>query len=363
MNGRIEPMKHMVSPHLSERAQQLLKALVERYIKDGEPVGSRTLARDLNAELSPATIRNVMADLEELGLVSSPHTSAGRVPTVQGYRLFVDTLLSVKPLDEREIRSLKSHIISSEENEPQDPKRVLAAASSLLSEITSMAGVVMLPRREQLTLRQVEFLPLADNRVLVILVVNEREVQNRIIRTSRSYSASELQEAANYLNRLFVGRDLRDARSILLKEMREDREKVNRLLATAIEMADKAFGEEQVGGESDYVLAGETNLMTYSEMGDMERLRQLFEAFSRKRDLLHLLDRCLNAQGLQIFIGSESGKEVLDTCSVVTSPYMVEGNVVGVLGVIGPTRMRYDRVIPVVDITARLLGAALNQSH
>lgn len=344
-----------VSSQLGERGQQLLKVLVERYIRDGQPVGSRTLARESCMDLSPATIRNVMADLDDLGLIKSPHTSAGRVPTVSGYRLFVDSLLTVKPLQEVEVRQLQSRFASVGE-----PQQVLVTASSLLSEISSMAGVIMVPRREQPRVRQVEFLSLSGNRVLVVLVMNEREVQNRIIQTPRRYSAGELQQAANYLNELLAGKDLVKVREALLAEMREAQQNINQLMLAAVELADRTFHEAEEGG--DYVIAGQTNLMTYAEMADVERLRQLFEAFNRKRDILHLLDQSLTAQGVQIFIGEESGHRVLDSCSVVTSPYEVDGTVVGVLGVIGPTRMAYDRLIPLVDVTARLLGAALNQT-
>ncbi|SCZ49534.1 heat-inducible transcription repressor HrcA [Thiohalomonas denitrificans] len=343
----------MAGYELTERAQYLFKALVERHIRDGQPVGSRTLARDSKLNLSPATIRNVMADLEEIGLIQSPHTSAGRVPTAQGYRFFVDSLLTIRPLDEAELRSLEAQFESGE-----DPGRLLSSASSLLSDITSLAGVVMLPRREQVALRQIEFLPLSASRVLVILVVNEREVQNRIIHTTRRYSSSELTQAANFINEHFAGRTLRDVRNRLIQQMQADREDMDRLMRSALEMAQQAFSEDD--DEDDYLMAGETNLMSYAEMSDMKRLRQLFEAFGTKRDILHLLDQSLAADGLQIFIGNEAGYEALDVCSIVTSPYKVEDRVVGVLGVIGPTRMAYGRVIPIVDVTARLLGAALN---
>jgi len=342
-------------PVLNERSQRLLKFLVERYIRDGQPVGSRTLSKDSGLDLSPASIRNVMADLEEMGLINSPHTSAGRVPTVQGYRLFVDSLLTIKPLNEREVRTLQDQI-----GVVDDSSILLSSASSLLSEVSSMAGIVMLPRRDMVALRQVEFLPLSGNRVLVVLIINEREVQNRIIETSRSYSPSELQQAANYLNQSFAGRDLKSVRTQLLGEMKQTRENMDQLMVAAIEMADKAFQPEAESG--DYVMAGQTNLMNYAEMANIDRLKQLFEAFNRKRDVLHLLDQCLNSDGVQIFIGNESGYQALDDCSVVTSPYSVDGEVLGVLGVIGPTRMAYDRMIPIVDVTARLLGAALNQT-
>ena len=343
----------MKNVSLNDRAQQLLKTLVELYIRDGQPVGSRTLSKDSSLELSPATIRNVMADLEEMGLIVAPHTSAGRIPTVQGYRLFVDSLLTVKPLDLKQVHRLeqKFSVIA-------DPQTVIRSASSLLSDFSSMAGVVMMPRREHKALRQVEFLPLSNNRVLAILVINEKEVQNRIIDTARHYTPSELQQAANYLNSMFAGKDLEAVRQTLVREMQEAKHSMDRLMSDAISMAQQAFHEDEAG--NDYLLAGQTNLMSYADMADMDKLRQLFEAFTRKQDILGLLDQSLQAQGVQIFIGEESGYQALDSCSVVTAPYQVDGQILGVLGVIGPKRMAYDRVIPLVDVTAKLLGSALN---
>ncbi len=343
-------------PALNERAQHLLRILVERYIRDGQPVGSRTLSRDSGLDLSPATIRNVMSDLEEAGLVRSPHTSAGRVPTVQGYRMFVDTLLCVAPLASEEVQRLREQL-----DQSQDSGTLMGSASSLLSDVTRLAGVVMLPRHDHVRLRQVEFLPLSDRQILAILVINNREVQNRIIRTEREFSPSELQQAANYINSIGSGKDLPAVRASLLAELRDAGERMNHLMVAAIEMAAQAIPAEPE--EDDFVVAGQTNLMGYNELADMEKLRQLFDAFNRKRDLLHLLDQCVGASGVQIFIGEESGYDVLDECSIVTAPYEVDGKVLGVLGVIGPTRMAYERVIPIVDVTARLLGAALNQVH
>jgi heat-inducible transcriptional repressor len=332
----------------------LLKVLVERYIRDGQPVGSRTLARDAGLDLSPATVRNVMADLEELGYLRAPHTSAGRVPTVRGYRLFIDALLNVRPLDNREVETLRRRIDQPVRNSAELARSV----SDLLSGITHLAGVVMLPRRNMVTLRHVEFLPLSENRVLVILVLNAQEVQNRIIHIRRPYSAMELQQAGNYLNAQFTGKDIHQVRETLLRELRETRDSLDRLMQTVMEMAEQTFDTESDG--EDYVVAGQTHLMQYADLSDLDKLRHLFDAFNHKRDLLHLFDQCLHAQGVQIFIGEESGFEVLEGCSVVTAPYTVEGQVLGVLGVIGPTRMAYDRVIPVVDVTARLLAAVLN---
>lgn len=340
---------------LGDRAQQVLKALVEQYIEGGEPVGSRTLARDGGLALSPATIRNVMSDLEDLGYVHSPHTSAGRVPTVRGYRFFVDALLEVRPLDGEELSRLRRSLAPG-----TGTQEVMGIASDLLSAITRMAGVVTLPRGRTDSLRHVEFLPLEGRRVLAILVIDEERVENRIIRTAREYSAAELEQAGNYLTRNFAGKTLGEVRRQLVREMREAREHLDRVMLAAIDMAEKSF-EPAAGGGGDFVLAGQTNLMDFRELsGSVERLRLLFEAFNQKREILHLLDECARAEGVRIFIGEESGYEVLDGCSVVTAPYQREGRVLGVLGVIGPTRMAYERVIPIVDATARLLSAALN---
>ncbi|HET7587450.1 MAG TPA: heat-inducible transcriptional repressor HrcA [Gammaproteobacteria bacterium] len=344
--------------HLNERAQHLLRALVERYIRDGQPVGSRMLSRESGMDISPATVRNVMADLEEMGFVNSPHTSAGRVPTVKGYRFFVDTLLEVQPLAEREIETLRDKLMLTSEDSPQV---LLASTSNLLSAITRMAGVVTLPRRDNPSWRQIEFLPLSDNRVLTILVLNQREVQNRILHLDREYSADFLRQAANYLNAQFTGRSLKEVRARLISELRETRASLNDMMTAAVNMAEQIFAAD-TETDNNYVMAGETNLMSFAELSEIERLRKLFEAFNEKRDILHLLDQCASAEGVQIFIGEESGYNILDDLSVVTAPYSVDDHVVGVLGVIGPTRMAYDRVIPIVDITAKLLGAAL-KSH
>jgi heat shock gene repressor HrcA len=341
---------------LSERAQRLLKVLVERYIRDGQPVGSRTLSRAGWSKLSPATIRNVMADLEEMGFVQSPHTSAGRVPTVKGYRFFIDSLLTIQPLTEEQVLHLKCQLDPS-----SNLATLLESVSELLSGVTKLAGVVTLPRRGNAALRQVEFLPLSDRRVLAILVINEREVQNTIISVARQYSADELRQATNYLNAEFSGQDLSTVRCNLIRELRKTGEDMNRMVRAAIEMAEKVL--ESHPDAEDYVLVGETNLMGIAELSNIDKLRQLFDAFNRKRDILHLLDQCIHGQGVQIFIGDESGYAVLDECSVVTSPYVVDGRVAGVLGVIGPTRMAYERIIPIVDMTAKLLGAALNPRH
>jgi heat-inducible transcriptional repressor len=341
---------------VSQRAQHLLKVLVGRYTRDGQPVSSRTLARDAGLDLSPASVRNVLADLEDLKLISSPHISAGRVPTLLGYRFFVDSLLTVQSLHSHEVEHLKQQL-----DPDKDTQGLLESASMLLSEVTQLASVVTLPRREHLTLRQVEFLSLSDNRVLVVLVANECDVQNRIIHTERTYSSEELQRASNYLNSAFAGQDLLRVRDRLLKDMNEARESMNRMMLAAIEMADKTFRTDAKG--ADYVVAGQTNLLSVTEKTQFDTVRQLFEAFNQKQEILHLLDQCLKTQSTQIFIGTESGYEVLKEYSVITAPYTEDGQMVGVLGVIGPTRMLYERVIPLVDMTAKLLGTALDQRH
>ena len=336
---------------VGERAQHLFKVLVERYLNDGSPVASKTLATQPGVDVSSATVRNIMVELESRGLVASPHTSAGRIPTTQGLRFFVDSLLSVQPLDREGLRKLTDEL-----NPDMSPSELIESASGLLAEVTRMAGLVTLPRSEQVALRQVEFLPLTANRVLVILVVNEREVQNRVIHTDREYTESELLQAANFINREYGGQTLYRVRLALLESMQADKDRMDMLMQTALDVASKAFDLVDDGG--DYVVAGESNLIESPR--DSDALRHLFEAFSRKRDILHLLDRCLSSDGIQLFIGDESGYEVLDDYSVVTAPYRVGGEVAGVLGVVGPTRMAYQNVIPIVDVTARILGAALD---
>ncbi|HEU4484601.1 MAG TPA: heat-inducible transcriptional repressor HrcA [Povalibacter sp.] len=343
---------------LNERAQQLLKRLVEHYIRDGQPVGSRTLSKDVGLTLSAATIRNVMADLESLGFVTSPHTSAGRIPTDKGYRFFVDTLLKYEPLEEARIAQIQTHLGEHIDN----PKALVAAASRMLSNVTRLAGVVTLPRQSHSALSQIEFIPLSDNRVLAVLVVNGREVQNRILQLERPYSADELRRASNYLNQELGGRELSAIREHLVTQLKQTREHLNELMLDAIRLAQQAVSVPPASGKMEYVMAGETNLMDFAELSNVEKLRRLFDAFTQQRDILNLLDHSLRADGVQIFIGRESGHTILDDCSIVTAPYTLEQEVVGVLGVIGPTRMAYERVIPIVDITAKLLGSALNRS-
>ncbi len=345
----------MAKREISDRAQVLLKALIERHIRDGQPVGSKTLLEEARLPVSAATVRNVMSDLEERGYLISPHTSAGRLPTSAGYRLFVDSLLQMRPVDQQSVAALRAEL-----DPDKSPTELVQTASGILSSITAQAGVVTIPKQQANQLRQVEFLPLSGDRVLVILVTNEREVQNRIIHTARPYSEEELRQAASLLNQRFAGHPLDDAKSQIIREMEADRASIDRYMQATLELASKAFEEDEA--EQDYVVAGETQLIESTSPEELERLQELFHAFQRKKDLLHLLERCTRAQGIQIFIGEEAGYEVLGGYSVVTAPYTSEeGQPIGVLGVIGPQRMAYHKVIPIVDITARMLSAALSK--
>ena len=337
---------------LDRRAQILLKTLVERYIAEGQPIGSRTLSRHAGLDLSPATIRNVMSDLEEMGLIASPHTSAGRVPTPLGYRFFVDSLLVVKQLESGDLHQLEDQL------HPDNPQRAIKAASQLLSQLSSFAGVVMTPRRRAQTFRQIEFLRLSEKRVLLIVVTPEGDVQNRILFTEREYTPSELVSAANFINQNYSGHSFEDIRHRLHEELREIRQDMLGLMSAALEASDKAVSESN----EQYVISGERNLLAVRDLSqDMGRMRQLFELFEHKTSLVQILDISLRAEGVQIFIGGESGVTAPDEVSVVAAPYKVGNEVVGTVGVIGPTRMAYDRVVPIVDITAKLLSSALSQ--
>jgi heat-inducible transcriptional repressor len=333
---------------LNARARILLKTLVERYISEGEPVGSRTLSKHAGLDLSPATIRNIMADLEEMGFVTSPHTSAGRVPTPRGYRFFVDTLLTVRPLDQIAVSQLESHLT------PSDPQRLMTAASTLLSDLSHFAGLVMTPRRSP-AFRQIEFLSLSEKRILLIIVTMEGEVENRVILTDKPYSASALTEAANYFNQNFAGHSFDQVRAKLRDELGRMRDDITHLMSAAVDAGSQSASQENV------VVSGRRKLLDVEELSsNMGSLRRLFDAFEQKTGLLQLLDQSRNAAGVQIFIGGESELLPLDECSLVTAPYSVDGQVVGTLGVVGPTRMAYERVVPIVDITAKLLSSALS---
>lgn len=333
---------------LNDRARILLKTLVERYISEGEPVGSRTLSKHAGLDLSPASIRNIMADLEEMGFVASPHTSAGRVPTPRGYRFFVDTLLTVRPLAQVEVSQLEHSLTAS------DPQRLMTAASTLLSDLSQFAGLVMTPRRSP-AFRQVEFISLSDKRILLIIVTMEGEVENRVILTDKPYSASALAEAASYFNQNFAGHSFDQVRSKLRDELGRMRDDITRLMSAAVDAGSQAASQENV------VVSGSRKLLDVQDLSsNMGNLRRLFDAFEQKTGLLQLLDQSRNAAGVQIFIGGESELLPLDECSLVTAPYSVDGQVVGTLGVVGPTRMAYERVVPIVDVTAKLLSSALS---
>lgn len=337
---------------MDERSRQLLKALIERYIADGQPVGSRTLSRYSHLELSPATIRNVMADLEDEGLITSPHTSAGRIPTPLGYRLFVDSLITVQPLQSEHAQHLRGALVADE------PKRVIAQAASLLSKLSTFAGVVLAPRRAS-TFRQIEFLRLSERRVLLIIVSAEGDVQNRILSVERDHSPATLVEAANFINSHYAGVDFEEIKSRLRTELVRLREDISTLMQRALEA-----GSEAAHDQSDsLVVAGERNFVGLPDFAaNMSRLKELFGLFEKRTDLLQLLDASVRAHGVQIYIGGESDLVPMEELSVITAPYEVDGQVVGTLGVIGPTRMAYQHMIPIVDITAKLVSSALNQS-
>jgi len=348
----------MAKLELNERKQRLLMALVERHIRHGQPVGSKTLATGSGLAVSPATIRNLMAELEDMGLLASPHTSAGRVPTERGYRLYVDTLLASSTMERPDNARLREELRQMLAPD-QSPEALVSQASRSLAELTRMAGLVAVPRRDVTTLRQVEFLPLSGQRVLVVLVVNRSEVQNRIIHTSRDYTEIELRQAANYINKTYAGCDLDNICEGLLSTMDADRAQMDVLMQATMDIAGKALRQDRK--DSDYVVSGESNLLEGGQMDSIEKVRDLFDAFNRKRDILHLLERSMKADGVQIFIGRESGYQPFEEYSLVSAPYKVDNGPVGVLAVVGPTRMDYEKVIPTVDITARILSAALTQ--
>jgi heat-inducible transcriptional repressor len=333
---------------LNDRAQILLKLLVEHYIADGQPVGSRTLSRQSGLDLSAATIRNVMADLEDLGFITSPHTSAGRKPTPRGYRFFVDSLLTLQPLDRSQIKQVEGKLA------PANPQQLISTASQVLSELSCFAGVVSVTRRAEPAVRQIEFIALSERRVLLILITTDGDVQNRIINLQAQVSPARLVEAANYFNQHFGGQTLGQMQRRLRDELQTLREDLQALMSAVLQTG-------QTGVTADCVISGEGNLLrTHDLTTDLATLRRLFEVFESKTGLLQIFEASASAEGVQIFIGGESGVTALDECSVVTAPYEVDGQVVGTLGVIGPTRMAYERVIPIVDVTARLLSSALS---
>ncbi|HJV74852.1 MAG TPA: heat-inducible transcriptional repressor HrcA [Noviherbaspirillum sp.] len=338
---------------LDIRAQTLLKALVERYIADGQPVGSRALSKISGLDLSPATIRNIMADLEEMGFVSSPHTSAGRIPTPRGYRVFVDTLLTVQSIDETTVESKLQP-----RTQTNSPHRIIANAAQVLSSLSQFAGVVLTPKHESV-FQQIEFLRLSEKRILLVIVAPNSEVQNRLLLTDVDYTPAQLVQAANYINQNYAGFSFDEVRTRLQGELRQLRDDMTRLMQAAVEAGSDAMAETG----DDVVISGERNLLSVTDLAsNMTSLRKLFDLFEQKTSLMQLLDVSSKATGVQIFIGGESQLVPVDAMSVVTAPYEVNGKIVGTLGVIGPTRMAYERVIPIVDITAKLLSNALSHS-
>lgn len=339
---------------LSPRASSLLKTLVEIHIREGQPVASKNLQGESGLSVSSATVRNIMSELEDLGYLASPHTSAGRIPTAQGYRFFVDSLLQVGPVEEGAVSALNAGL---------DPNRssgeLVQSASNLLAQMTYQTGIVTVPKPAASQLRQIEFLPLSGDRVLVILVINEREVQNRIIQMQRPMSEEQLKTAADLINQRYAGSDLTQVKRHIVREMAEARERIDDYLEAALALARAAMESDEESGS--VVVAGEASLLNQASPEDIQKLRELFDAFERKRDLIELLDRCSQADGIQIFIGEEAGFDVFGDFSVITAPYAQGSQSLGVLGVIGPTRMAYERVIPIVDVTARMLSAALSR--
>ncbi|MFZ9038040.1 MAG: heat-inducible transcriptional repressor HrcA [Gammaproteobacteria bacterium] len=337
---------------LDERAQLLLRQLINSYTRDAQPVGSKNLAQMSGLDVSSATIRNIMAKLEDMGLVDSPHTSAGRIPTEAGYRFFIDSLLEVDNLAQS-----AQQVISQSFSTDKTSSDLIHSATDILSRVTHLAGIVSLTHTAPAEVRHIEFMKLSDRRVLVILVINQDDVHNKVIHVDRDYSELQLQQAAQTLSRYLIGRSFENARKMLLEELSELRTDVNSIMETVLDAMDEVCS---LNDHEDLIMSGETNLLEYAELSDINKLRNLFNVFNEKTDLLKLLDGCTSADGVEIFIGSESGYSVLSDCSVVGAPYHVKGEIVGVLGVIGPTRIAYEQVIPVVDVTAKLLTSALN---
>ena len=347
----------MSDMQINDRAENLLNVLIRRYVSDGQPVGSRTLSRDSALDLSPATIRNVMVDLEEMGFVSSPHTSAGRVPTQLGYRFFVDSIMKVNPIESAALNEMREHLEVSSSREA-----VIGNASQLLSQLTHFAGIVRLSKGNQGRLKEVEFLKLSGNRLLAILVTENADVENRVLTLDRGYTEQELLEASNYFNSLYSGKTLEQVRIALVNDMQRDNKEADRIMNDAVSIARELFSGD-TNEDDDVLVSGETNLIGLPEFNEMTKLRGIFDTFKTKHDLLDLLDRSINGDGINIFIGEESGYSALTDCSVVTAPYSVDQNNVGVIGVIGPTRMAYESVVPVVDVTAKLLSNALSHQE
>jgi len=336
----------------SHRARRILSAIIDKYIEEGIPIGSKSLSLADNIGLSPASIRNVMSDLEELGFIASPYTSSGRVPTSKGYRFFIDSLLILQPVEATELERIKRRVNLHESNS----RELAISVSNTLSAITKLAGIVTIPKQQVTRLKEIDFIKLSEKRILAIIVMNETEVENRILQMKRDYSKDELKQASNYLNTHYEGRSLSYIKKHLINELMQTKESVNSSMSDLIDIADQVLDFTE---SDEYIVAGQRRLMDFHELSDIKKLRQLFDAFKEKQQLLELLDKSMSTDGIQIFIGEESGYQMFDNCTLITSPYTTEDGAIGVLGVIGPTRIAYQKVIPIVEIIAKLLGKSL----
>ena len=336
----------------SHRARRILSAIIDKYIEEGIPIGSKSLSLADNIGLSPASIRNVMSDLEELGFIASPYTSSGRVPTSKGYRFFIDSLLKLQPVEATELERIKKRVNLHDSNS----RELAISVSNTLSAITKLAGIVTIPKQQVTRLKEIDFIQLSEKRILAIIVMNETEVENRILQMKRDYSKDELKQASNYLNTHYEGRSLSYIKKHLINELMQTNESVNSSMSDLIDIADQVLDFTE---SDEYIVAGQRRLMDFHELSDIKKLRQLFDAFKEKQQLLELLDKSMSTDGIQIFIGEESGYQMFDNCTLITSPYTTEDGAIGVLGVIGPTRIAYQKVIPIVEIIAKLLGKSL----
>ena len=343
---------------MKDRDLILMKSLIESYMQEGHPVGSKALLKSSHLSVSAATVRNIMADLERQGLLLSPHTSAGRIPTTQGLRIFIDQLVQVRDPRREMIEQVKQTL-----DPAKEVPTLLSNASSLLSEMTKMASLVQIPSKPFQRIQHIDFVPLSDNKLLVVLVLQDDEIQNRVIQVDRGFSRDELAIMANFLNHHVAGKDLNSAREELLNQMITEKAQLDELTKQAILLAEKGIDSDQNGGNEQEIfhISGQTNLVSMASHGQLENLERIFQAFKQKQQILNILERSIIADGVKIFIGEESGNQNFQDCSIVTAPYKIEGNPVGVLAVIGPTRMQYDRVIPIVDVTAKLLSSAMTQ--
>lgn len=342
--------------NLNERSQLLFKNLMSLYLNDGKPVGSTTLARLPGVDVSSATVRNVLADLERMGLIRSPHTSAGRIPTEHGFRIFVDSILTVQPMNQLEMYEIE---LGFEDAQTQD--ELIGTASSILSGMTKMASLIMLPNKEKEVLRHIDFVRLTTKRVLVVLVLNDQDIQNRIIELDEEVESSKLIEVSNYLNQHFAGKTLTEVKNLLLERMDSIRQGMNHLMSKVVEATDKVI-DQKLHLTAPYFVSGKTNLLNYEELADAEKLKALFQSFEQHSHLLSVFNKTMDSTGVQVFIGNECGDESYQDCSIITTPYDVDGEIMGVLGVVGPSRMPYDKIVPKVDMTAKILSSLLRKA-